>query len=176
VLLHIETLRFEERWVIGDLLTLANAASFSLFLVLSRDALRRLDPLRATMWLFVWGALGMALVGGPALVRVPFAALPARFWWLAAYAVGLATVVAYFLNYYALRHTDSSMVALFIYVQAPIATVLSMAYLHERPGARFWIAAAGIFLGVYLAVRGRPPAATPARDARTTPPRHAAIR
>jgi drug/metabolite transporter (DMT)-like permease len=30
-----------------------------------------------------------------------------------------------------------------------------MLFLHERPTPRFWIAAAGIFLGVYLAVRER---------------------
>jgi drug/metabolite transporter (DMT)-like permease len=47
------------------------------------------------------------------------------------------------------------MVALFIYVQPPIATALSMLFLHERPAARFWIATLGIFLGVYLAARER---------------------
>ena len=94
-------------------------------------------------------------VGAGPLSRVDFAALPGFFWVLAAYTVLFATVLAYFLNYYALRHTDSSMVALFIYLQPPIATGLSMLFLGERPTLRFWVAAAGIFLGVYLAVRER---------------------
>ena len=34
-----------------------------------------------------------------------------------------------------------AMVALFIYLQPPIATGLSMLFLHERPGLRFWVAA-----------------------------------
>jgi drug/metabolite transporter (DMT)-like permease len=163
LLLGVENFRIENTLVAGDLLTLANGFSFSIFLVISRDFLRRNDPLAATAWLLVFGAAGIVAVGAGPLSRVEFGALPARFWLLAAYAVVFATVLAYFLNYYALRHTDSSMVALFIYLQPPIATALSMAFLGERPGPRFWVAAGGIFLGVFLAVRhhrlGRGPGA-----------------
>lgn len=155
ILLRVESFRLQDELVVGDLLTLANGCSFSLFLVLSRDYLRRTDPLAATAWLLCFGAVGIFIVGAGPLARVDASALPARFWVYAAYAIVFATVLAYFLNYYALRHTDSSLVALFIYMQPPIATGLSMLFLHERPGPRFWIAAAGIFLGVYLAVRER---------------------
>lgn len=161
LLLHVESFRLHDELVLGDLLTLANGCSFAIFLVLSRDFLRRTDVLAATSWLLVFGAVGILVVGAGPLGRVSFAALPARFWWLAAYAIVFATVLAYFLNYYALAHTESSMVALFIYMQPPIATALSMIFLGERPTPRFWVAAAGIFLGVYLAVRER--ARTPAR-------------
>jgi drug/metabolite transporter (DMT)-like permease len=153
VLLRVESFRLHDDLVKGDLLTLANASSFSLFLVMSRDALRRADPLVATTWMLTFGAVGILLVGGSQLARAPLAALPPSFWLLAAYVIVCATVLTYFLNYYALGHTDSSMVALFIYLQPPIATALSAALLGERPDARFYVAAAGIFAGVYLAVR-----------------------
>lgn len=153
VLLRVESFRLHDTWVLGDLLTLANASSFSLFLVLSRDTLRRADPLVATTWMLVFGAVGILLVGAPALARAPLGHMSAHFWMLAAYVIVCATVLTYFLNYYALGHTDSSMVALFIYLQPPIATALSVVLLHDRPDARFYIAAAGIFAGVYLAVR-----------------------
>ena len=153
VLLRVESFRLQDTLVQGDLLTLANASSFSLFLVLSRDALRRADPLVATTWLLVFGAVGIFLVGAPALVRAPLGQMTLHFWLLAAYVIVCATVLTYFLNYYALGHTDSSMVALFIYLQPPIATALSVAWLHDRPDARFYISAAGIFAGVYWAAR-----------------------
>ena len=155
VLLRVESFRPSDELVLGDLLTLANAGSFSLFLVLSRGFLRRSDPLAATAWLLCFGAAGILAVGAGPLARLSLGSLPARFWWLAGYSILFATVVAYFLNYYALRHTDSSLVALFIYMQPPIATGLSMLFLGERPTPRFWIATAGIFSGVYLAVRER---------------------
>jgi len=152
VLLRVESFRIQEEWVLGDLMTLANASSFSLFLVLSRDTLRRTHPLAATSWLLGLGALGIVAVGGGQLAAVDFGALPARFWALAAYVIVFATALAYFLNYYALGHVDSSLVALFIYLQAPLATLLSYVYLGERPEPRFFVAAAAIFSSVFLAV------------------------
>ncbi len=152
VLLRVESFRIAEAWVLGDLMTLANACSFSLFLVLSRDTLRRTHPLAATTWLLGLGALGILAVGAGQLAAVDFGALPARFWALAAYVIVCATALAYFLNYCALAHVDSSLVALFIYLQAPLATLLSYLYLDERPQPRFFLAAAVIFLGVFLAV------------------------
>ncbi|UCE01687.1 MAG: DMT family transporter [Candidatus Latescibacterota bacterium] len=167
VLLRVESFRLEDQLVVGDLLTLANATSFSLFLVISRRYLQRTHPMMATAYLFVLGAIGIATLGVGPLQEVSFAALPSRFWWLAAYAILCATALTYFLNFYALRRVESSTVALFIYLQAPIATLLSMLFLGERPGPRFWIAAAGIFLGVYLAVRdGR---TTRSKRVRATP-------
>jgi len=153
VLLRIESFRLHDDLVKGDLLTLANASSFSFFLVLSRDALRRTDALVATTWMLVFGAVGILLIGAPSLARAPLDAMPVSFWLMAAYVIVCATVLTYFLNYYALGHTDSSMVALFIYLQPPIATALSVLMLGERPEPRFYVAAAGIFAGVYLAVR-----------------------
>ena len=155
VLLGVERFRLEDQLVVGDLLTLGNGVSFSIFLVLSRDFLKRTDPLAATAWLLGFGALGILTVGAGPLGRVDFGALPPRFWALAAYAIVFATVLAYSLNYYALGHTDSSLVALFIYLQPPIATALSVFFLGEKLTPRFGVAAAGIFLGIYLAVRER---------------------
>ena len=154
LLLRIENFRFEETWVRGDLLTLGNACSFSVFLVLSRNLLRRTHPLAATSWLLGFGAVGITALGASPLAEVSFAALPGRFWWLAAYIIVFATALAYFLNYYALQHVESSMVALFIYLQAPIATMLSFLHQGETPTLRFLVAAAGIFAGIYLAVSG----------------------
>ncbi|MFQ5601285.1 MAG: DMT family transporter, partial [Candidatus Krumholzibacteriia bacterium] len=157
VLLRVETFRIEDELIRGDLLTLANASSFSLFLVLSRGFLRRTDPMAATASLLAFGAVGIVGVGGGPLSGVWFGELPGRFWWLAAYAVVFPTALAYLLNYYALRDVDSSTVALFIYLQAPIATLLSVSFLAERPTPRFFACAAGIFLGVFLAVWERRP-------------------
>jgi drug/metabolite transporter (DMT)-like permease len=155
LLLGIDKFRPQDRLVVGDLLTLANGISFSIFLVLSRDYLRSHDALASTAYILGLGALGILVVGAAPLRNVDFGTLPSQFIWLAAFAIVGATVVTYFLNSYALRHTDSSMVALFIYMQPPIATALSIAFLGERPTARFWVASAGILLGIWLAASDR---------------------
>lgn len=159
VLLRVDDLQFAESWVIGDLLTLANATSFSFFLVISKRYLERNDALVTTAWLLCLGAVGITVAAGGSLQQVDFAALDGRFWLLASYAIVFATVLAYLMNSFALQHVDSSMVALFIYLQAPIATFLSVSFLGEPLTARFLLAASGIFAGVFFAVSGARPVA-----------------
>ena len=110
----------------GDLLTLANACSFSLFLVLSRPVLARLDAFVATGVLFACGSLGMLALGGRAVAAVDPAALSLRVWGWGLYTILGATVLAYSLNYIALRRVESSMVALFIFMQPLLATTLDI--------------------------------------------------
>ena len=154
VLLRVEQFRLDDRLVAGDLLTLANAISFAIFLVISRDAMRRLDPLAATACILGFGAMGIVAVGAPALAATSFVALPAAFWGYAAFTIVFATVATYALNAWALGRTESSVVALFIYLQPPIATALSMGLGGERPEPRFYVAAVGVFLGLALALGG----------------------
>lgn len=146
----------------GDLLTLVNATSFSLFLVLSRPLLRRRDPFRMTAQLFAWGALGLLPLGLPPLARLDWQTVSAATWGWAVYVVVGATVLAYALNAYALRRVDSSLVALFIYLQPLIAATLDVWLLGAEFSGRLAGAAIAIFAGVYLTVRaGRRRPVTP---------------
>ncbi len=136
----------------GDLLTLVNGLSYSLFLVISKRLLARTDALGATAVLMGFGAVGILLVAGPELVRFRPALVPPSTWALGALIVVFATAGAYLLNYWALARVDSSFVALFIYVQPFIAATLSAVVRAERPGWRELSGGAMIFLGVYLSL------------------------
>ncbi len=142
----------------GDLLTLVNACSFSLFLVLSRPVLARLDALMATGILFAFGSAGMLALGGAAVFRVDPAALSPAAWGWGIYTVLGATVVAYLLNYAALRRVESSMVALFIFMQPLLATSLDIWLLGGTWGLRLALASGAILTGVTLSfLAGRRP-------------------
>jgi len=136
----------------GDVLTLVNALSYSLFLVISKPILARTDPLGATAALMGFGALGVLAVGGPSLARFDLSSLPPEAWALAAFIVVFATAGAYLLNYWALARADSSLVALFIYLQPMVAVTLSAFATGDLPEARELLGGALIFAGVYLAV------------------------
>ena len=138
--------------VLGDLLTLVNGTSFAFFLVISRRLLMRTDPLVATALLFSIGSFGVALVGAGPLFAFRPAEVSWSFWGLAAFAVVFATAGTYLLNYWALARVDSSVVALFIYLQPLLAAALSALVLGERPGLE--VAAGGLlfFAGVYLSL------------------------
>jgi len=141
-------------WLTGDLLNLANALSYSFFLVISRPLLQRHSSLAVTALMLMFGAVGISAAGASQLARVSFAALPASVWWTGAFVVLFATVAAYILNAYALKRVDSSSVALFIYLQPVIAAGVAWAVRGERVGLEAVVAAALIFTGVALGLTG----------------------
>ncbi len=150
VLLGADRFRVEGDLLLGDLLSLGNAASFSLFLVLSREYLIKHDPLVAIARVFTLGIVGVAIYGLAPLTRVEPSELPATAWWLAAFIVIFPTVGSYFLNYWALSRVSSSLVALFIYLQPLVATTMQWALGKGAPGPRFYFAGALVFAGVAL--------------------------
>ena len=152
--------------VLGDVLTLINALSYSFFLVISKRLLTRTDPLGATVVLMGFGALGIVAVGAPALAAAPLSEVPLYVWGLGLYIVVFPTALAYVLMYWALKKVDSYLVALFIYLQPLIASALSALLLGERIGLPIITGGALIFLGVYLAFR-------PGSDAPHSKPRAA---
>ncbi|MEZ5066437.1 MAG: DMT family transporter [bacterium] len=155
VLLEVDRVRARSEFWQGDLLTLGNAASFSLFLVLSRGVTRRLGPVAATAGVLAFGSLGAAAYGTRALSAVDWASLPPSTFWLIAYAVLFPTVIAYFLNFWALARVESSSVALFVYLQPVIAASISAVWLHEAITARTVVASLLVFAGVVYATRRR---------------------
>ncbi len=127
ILLEIDRFRLDSRYLLGDLLTLANAASYGFYVALSGRVMRRHDPLGATTAVFLFGTLGILIYGGDDLLRAPLGALEPGVWASMAYVIVGATVATYFLNLWALKHTQASRVALFVFLQPVVATVLSVA-------------------------------------------------
>ncbi len=133
---HLET-----DWRTGNLITFVNALSFGCFLVVSRPLYQRVHPLAGTAVIFAFGTLGILAIVGWRIPTVDWLALPWWVWGAMAYAIIGATVAAYVLNAFALRHADSSVVGFFIFLQPLIATAVSALMGHERLDRRFAMAA-----------------------------------
>lgn len=148
---------------VGNLLALLNVVCFSVYLVISRDILTRYSPLTAVTWTFVFGTLGMMPIGMPPLIA-EIGGLGTTTWVAVAWIVLIPTVGAYYLNQWALKRVQASVVAVFTYLQPVGTALLAVPLLGERPGWFLVPAAAMIFLGVgitaYAARRPVPPAAT----------------
>ena len=161
VLLKVDDLEMRAEWFTGDVLTLANASSFSFFLVISKRTIQRIGSVRATAGLLAWGALGAAIYGGADALALPRSVWTPQVLALATYIVVFPTVLAYFLNYWALARVDSSVVALFIYLQPILAGALSVMILHEAITGRLVVSTVLVFLGVLFATRGAARAPVP---------------
>lgn len=136
---------------LGNLLALLNVAAYSVYLVISRGLLRKYDALTVITWVFVFGAAGMVPWGlAPTLREAP--GLTAVGWAVLAYIVVLPTVGAYYLNLYALKRVESSVVSVFVYLQPMMTALLAVPFLGERASPRLVPAALLIFAGVTLTV------------------------
>jgi drug/metabolite transporter (DMT)-like permease len=96
ILLEADRFRFDGRYLRGDLLVLANAACYGFYLVFSKPVMKRNDPLAASTVVFFFGAAGMSLYGGQALLATPRAVFSPVMLLTMAYVVLGATVATYF--------------------------------------------------------------------------------
>ena len=143
----------EPAWI-GNLLILANALSFALFLALSRPIMRRTDTLAGTIWLFLFGSVGMALVAAPFLPGIPLRQAPPRTWMFGVAIVLMATVLPYVLNAWALRRAPASTVAAYIYLQPLVAFGSEALWMQGHLTWALALPAAPILGGVALGTLG----------------------
>jgi drug/metabolite transporter (DMT)-like permease len=135
---------------IGDGLTLLNALSYALFLVLSKPTLDRADPLPATAALLACGAVGLLLPGAGSLAATDLTQVQSTTWALAVGIIVGPTALAYLLSYWALRRVDASAVAFYVFLQPLLAVLLGILVLGERPSVHFFVGALAVGLGVWL--------------------------
>ena len=139
---------FSKSSTAGNLLLVANAFFYGLYIAISQDAIRRYGALTVITWMFVMANVVTLPVGLYSLRDVQLASIGAHVWLALLYIVAVPTVLTYYLNAWALGRVEPSVVAVYIYLQPLIALALAPLLLGERPGARTFVAAALIFAGV----------------------------
>jgi len=154
-LLGTEGFSLSSETLTGDLMCLANATSFSLFLVLSRSLMKRLSPAVVTPIMFLLATIPVGAYGAPELAKLDWAAVPVEIWLTGVAIVLGPTVGTYVLNNWALARAESSQVALFIYLQFLIASPISAIVLDDPVGWQLAPAAALVFAGVALSTFAR---------------------
>ncbi|WP_437836211.1 DMT family transporter [Sorangium sp. So ce1153] len=152
---------------LGDSFALVYALSTAIYVLHAKSALERLGTVTVMAWVFGWGALLFAPVGGVALVReAPSWSLPAAL--LVAFCVLVPTVLAYAVNAWALRRASPTLVAIYVFLRPPLAALLAWAQLGEALGARTAVAGLVLLAGVTIVATAPRPHAGPA--ARPAPP------
>ena len=139
----------------GAILVALNSLSYAAYVVLSRDVVLRVTPLRAVAWIFTYAAIMFAPFGlRPMLAQLP--ALTPRGLTFVAYILVVPTIIAYALNAWALARSSATMVTIYIYLQPLIAAVLAWVQLGTGITSRAWLAAALILTGLGVVVSRQP--------------------
>lgn len=150
LLVGAERFDLAEKTTVGNLLLLCNTTSYAFYLVLARPVLGRLGALVAMAFVLVFGALEALPVTLEAALATDWAALRPLHWGLLAFVVIGPTVLTYLLNGFALARAESTLVAVYVYAQPPIAAIAAYFAFGTRPTIRTVIAAIVLFAGVAL--------------------------
>jgi drug/metabolite transporter (DMT)-like permease len=152
VLVKVDRFSWSDADAVGNLLILLNSLSYGTFLVVVRALSPHLGPLPLVALLFAIAIPLVAPAGIPAWIELA-PVLTARDVGLLVFLLAVPTVAAYALNQVALARAESSLVAVYIYLQPLFATLGAMATLGERPGVRTLVAAVLILAGLGLSTR-----------------------
>ena len=137
--------------MVGSILISLNCLSYAMYLVLSKPLMARLSARRVISRMFDLAAIVMIPIAIVPLMRERWQQIPPGAWLGLAVVIAGPTVAAYLLNAWALKFTDSSVVAAYTYVQPVLATILAAIFLGETMRPITAVAALLIFGGVYLA-------------------------
>ncbi len=155
ILLKADQFQMNSQYMAGDLMILANAASFAMFFVISKRVMARNDPWAATGVVFFFGALGMMAYGGKDLFHTQFSQLTPLVLTAIIFVIFGATVLTYYLNLWAVKRVQATRAAMYIFLQPVVASVLGIVFRDEVISPRFLVATALVFLA--LALRDGPP-------------------
>jgi len=155
ILIDPRNASFSSDSTLGDLLIVANSLSYGIYVASSKEVITRNGAFRSMMWVFIFASIICVPVGGIAMASVDFPSIDASIWGLIIYIALGATASPYLLNAWALARVNPSTVAVYVYLQPLIGFILAVIFLGEMMDARFVIAAAMVFTGVFLATLRR---------------------
>ena len=144
---------FSNKHLVGDLLTVGNVLAYSTYLVLNREFVKNHSPLWTTAWVFLFGSVGLFLCAFQDLPPHFFTVPPAPVQRALAYGLVGGTLVPYIILSYALKHTKSSNVALFVYLQPAIVGGLGALFYDHHFTKESLFATFLIFTGVFVATQ-----------------------
>jgi len=137
--------------LLGDIMVLINAISYSFYLVLVRPLMKTYSGIQVLRWIFTFGSLVILPFGMQEFLSTNWGAFDLSHWIaLGVIAVG-ATFLAYLLNVYGISVIGASATGAYIYTQPVFAAVIAVIFAGEHFSLVKLVAAILIFSGVYLA-------------------------
>jgi len=149
-----DRIRLDPSTALGNTMIVLNTSLYAAYLVLSKRLIERYRPVTVVTYVFLFGALYIAPVGLVVLRDVDLAHLPSVAVWGLAFIVCCSSILAYYLSIWALGRTESSLVAMYVYLQPLLTAVGAPILLGERVTSRAGLAAVLIFSGLALATWG----------------------
>jgi drug/metabolite transporter (DMT)-like permease len=146
---------FSSQTTQGDILIILNCLSYSIYLAISKNLFSHYGALKSITLTFMFASVinfpvGMYFLQPVDLGQVGYSA------WSALIAIVLfTTILAYYLNAWALARVEPSIVAVYIYLQPLIGFFMAVMFLGEQWNYRALLAMFLISVGVFLVTLGK---------------------
>tara|TARA_B110000483_G_scaffold113392_1_gene137762 strand:+ start:3096 stop:3998 length:903 start_codon:yes stop_codon:yes gene_type:complete len=141
---------FSSSTALGDFFVFINATSYGIYLSIVKPLMKKYHALTIMKWVFLFGFIPVAIVGYPEFTQIDWQSFTPHIWWSLLYVVVGVTCFAYLFNIFALSQVNPSVVGIYIYLQPLLAAIIAIYFGADKLDAVKVLAAACIFLGVYL--------------------------
>ncbi|WP_298323629.1 DMT family transporter [uncultured Dokdonia sp.] len=138
---------------LGNMLFMINATAYSVYLILVKPLTAKYSSITLMKWFFLIAVFTNAPIGLPQFLEVSWSTLPPNVIGVMAFVVVGTTYLTYLFNVFALKQLKPSTIGAFIYLQPLIATIVAIILGADTLTTIRIIAAALIFLGVYLSTK-----------------------
>lgn len=137
-------------YLLGDLLIVINAISYTIYFIIVKPLMAEYPPLHVVRWVFTFGFFMILPFGWNEFFSIEWQSLQWTHYASMAFIVIAGTFLAYFFNIYGIQHLGAGTTGAYIYTQPVFAAVIATIFFHERLTTPKLLAAAMIFLGVFL--------------------------
>lgn len=137
-------------YLLGDLLIIINAISYTVYFILVKPLMAQYSPLQVIRWVFTFGFFMILPFGWGELSVVEWPQFATSHWLALAGVVITGTFLAYVFNAYGIQHLGAGVTGAYIYTQPVFAVVIATVFLTETLTLPKLLAGLLIFTGVYL--------------------------
>ncbi len=150
LLLFKGNFEFGSETMTGDLMTLINATSWAVFVVMAKPYMQKYQTITVMKWIFLFGFIYMLPFGFSDIQNVQWETWDGSVWFGVTFVVVATTFLAYLLNTYALKDLSPSVVSMYIYTQPFLATLFAVFLGKDILTPTKILSAVFIIVGVYL--------------------------
>lgn len=136
--------------LLGDLMVFFNALLYGYYLVKVPPLIAKYGPFHILTSLFTFSVLPVGIFAYNELLTVQFQEFGSEEWLAFAFVLLATTFGAYLLNAYALKHTDPSLVSIYIYLQPLIGTAFALWTGKDQWKWNYLLSGILIFTGLFL--------------------------
>ena len=134
----------------GDILTLINACSWAVFVVMAKPYMQQYKTVTVMKWIFFFGFFLVLPFGLDDMSKVDFGTFTFHAWFAILFVIIGTTFLAYLLNTYALKALSASTVSAYIYLQPFLAITFALLLKKDELSMMKVMAGSLIIMGVYL--------------------------